>query len=339
MDINRLARGLVRRLPETRLKRYLRWILYARERQALIFELSHVPVVDAGLDGEEQIPFVVLEDDAVLYGRPPSEFDGKLYERWYQSISPVITLDTIGVAIDVICRYLYPHAMPQLTLPYPRKLRRGFHKQHIETIEDLPGFSAIRKQQLKDVFMPIPGETFLDIGAYMGYGTIRLSKDLGPKSIIVAVEADPDNQEILRRNVAANNLQNVVTVPKAIWNQQGIISMQRSGRQANSIVDGIVSPMNTIAVETITVDNLLSDLGMTHVDIMSVTINGAELEAVPGMNTALRESPNIRLTMAGWYKRDGQRICDLVSPLLRHAGLEVAVGHEGGIIAWKERKG
>jgi hypothetical protein len=66
-----------------------------------------------------------------------------------------------------------------------------------------------------------------------------------------------------------------------------------------------------------------------------MTINGAEVEALQGMKRILLSNKPMRLSIAGWYKRDGRRICDIIVPVLREAGFETAVGRLGGVLAWK----
>lgn len=336
-----IAKHVVRKLfqgfPE-QLKRPLQWMCFVQKHKALLAELSRVPVVQSGCERlrGHQTPFVVLKDDTVLYGKWPTQFEREIYTRWRDSIAPTISEDTIRVAMDVILRYLYPHAMPQLTMPYPRRGRKCFHLQHIETIEDLPGLSRARKNELKEIYSPKPGESFLDIGAYIGYGTIRLSKELGAGARIIAVEPDPDSLRLLECNVLCNNLSNVTIVPKAVWNRAGAaLDLHKRSRQASSLIANAVDPRGFVSVQTTTVDAILEDVDGCCVDITSVTVNGAEVEAVEGMKDTLYRCRHIRLSIAGWYKRGNQRICDIISPILRQSGLEVAIGQKGGVLAWK----
>jgi FkbM family methyltransferase len=278
--------------------------------------------------------YVVLENNTVLYGRFSTDFEREVYQRWKKDIKPGIREDTIQVAMDVVLRYLYPHAMPHLTIPYPRSQRICFHKQHIETIMDIPDIKDEQKQTLVEKFVIKKGESFLDI-AYMGYGVVRMARELGEGSRILAVEADPDSVWLLEQNVKANNLSNVRVIHKAVSNFDGAASFYKTGRQANSLISEVVSSENEIQIPTTAIDSILKGVGMDSVDRISITINGAEVEAVQGMMSTAKQSKNIRISLAGWYKRDGRRIADIVSPLLQEYGLHVAIGREGGVLAWK----
>ena len=232
----------------------------------------------------------------------------------------------------MVLRYLYPHALPQLTMPYSLKERQCFHPQHSETIGDLPSLSTEQKKKIKKIYSLKPGESLLDIGAYMGYGTVRLSKELGASSKIIAVEADPDALWLLQHNLNHNRIENVTVVTKAISNKKGEAIFFKTKRQANSLIQDVVGLTTKVPVETTTVDEIL---GGDCVDAISITINGAEVEAIEGMSDTLERCKHLRLSIAGWYKRDGIRICDIISPIFHKAGFNVEVGRKGGVLAWK----
>lgn len=115
------------------------------------------------------------------------------------------------------------------------------------------------------------------------------------------------------------------------------MSLHRSYRQANSLVQDIIkeTETNTVQVETDTIDNILDDLGVTDVSLVSLTINGAELEAIEGMSKTL-ETCSPRLSIAGWYLRDGHPIWERAVSLLKEKGYETVRGNKGRVFAWKE---
>ena len=55
-----------------------------------------------------------------------------------------------------------------------------------------------------------PGSTVIDVGANIGYNTIRAARRAGPRGRVVAFEPTPDNLAVLRHNIAASGLTNVV---------------------------------------------------------------------------------------------------------------------------------
>jgi FkbM family methyltransferase len=319
----------------------LKLLKFLTQNQALKRELSLLPLLHSGhenINGRD-FPFVVLNDKTVLYGRFPTSLERDMYLKWKSQISKHINADTIRVAMDVIMRYLYPHSMPHITMPYSRNQRRHFHNQHIETIKDLPNMSEIQKEELAKIFDIRKGENFLDVGAYMGFGDIRMSREIGPEGTIVAVEADDDARSLLELNIKTNNITNVIVVGAAASDHDGVETFYKTERQANSLISSVVDSDKSHEVRTLTIDSILKEASLPLINRISLTINGAEVEAVDGLKSAVENSEFLRVSAAGWYKRNGQRISDIIAPKLRGYGLQVAVGQDGGVLAWKQFKG
>jgi len=333
--MNTTIYGWARRLPVPALRDHFELKYAALRRRPLLSELRKIPLATTGVetvDGRE-VPFVEFEDGTHLYGRFPTDFERRLYREWKSELPTTITEETMRVSIDGFLRYLYPHVMPNLTLPYTRHERECLHPHHTETIEDIPGLSAEKKQRLKELYRPKPGESFLDVGAYMGYPTVRMSKVLGPNGQITSLEADPEGQWYLRQNVARNGATNVKIVPRAVWNRDDeTLDLHKAGRQQNSLVTDVVNSAQTTPVPTTTIDTALGDRAA---DVMTLTVNGAEVEAIEGMTGLVGRNRPLRMSIAGWYKRDNRRICDIVAPQLRELGFELAISEKGRVLAWR----
>jgi FkbM family methyltransferase len=333
-----LIKKLLDMPPLGRMKDNMAALLFSQRSAAMLNEIARVPVVRSGVenvDGREA-PFVVLQDGVTLYGRLPNHLERGIYRRWKHKMSPHITEDTVRVAIDVVLRYFYPHAMPHVAVPYPRSQRSFFHPQHKEGIWDLPDLDGEKKQGLAEAFTIKNGETFLDVGAYIGFGVVRMAREIGEQGRLLAVESDPDAFWLLRRNVEVNGISNVSLIQKAVGDQMGRQTLFKTERQANSIIPSMVASQQGVEVDVTTVDDILRTHNIKSLDRLSLTINGAEVEAVNGMQETLVSSPRLRMSIAGWYKRDGRRICDIISPVLIQHGFHVAVGRDGGVIAWKQ---
>lgn len=115
-----------------------------------------------------------------------------------------------------------------------------------------------------------------------------------------------------------------------------MMSLNRRCKQANSLIRDIVNGTNIVNVQTYTVDNILNDISINNVSLISLTINGAELEAIEGMSKTL-EIYSPRLSVAGWYLRNGQPIWKIIVPLLKDKGYRTVLGNRGRVLAWKDR--
>ncbi len=337
--IKHISHDILRNVIPAYIRHRLHAKLLPRTHPALLHALQNLPLVQSGTVPLDQLPtpFVKLEGGILLFGRWPNEYERAIYRVWRSQLPVALEEAAIRVAIDVIERYLYPHAMPHITMPYPREERRRFHRQHAETIADLPHLSAQDIAHLQEHFRPKLGERLLDVGAYIGFGTVRIAQTVGQWGKVIAIEADPDANRLLEHNVNINSLDNVRILHRAIWRTTGErLTFYRSARQANALHSDMISATNAINVESITIDDILAGMETPCVDYISITVNGAELEAVEGMSQTLERCPSLRLSIAGWYRREGERICDRITPILRKAGFQVAVGRMGAILAWKE---
>lgn len=307
---------------------------FLQKSKTLADELAQLTVIQSGVE-QVEFPYLVLEGSVKLYGRFPSDLERAAYHHWRHKISANITEETIRVAMDVVLRYKYPHALPNLVPPYPRARRASFHPQHKETIWDLPNYTDAEKKSLAEKFAPQHGECFMDVGAYIGFGIVRMAREIGTDGRIIAVEADPVAFEILKKNVEANQLTNVALVPKAVGGKTGTSIFFKTERQANSLVADVVDAKDGINVEVDTIDNILRANGIDSLDRLSITINGAEVEAINGAPQTLTNSSRLKISLAGWYTRNGSKVCNLVAPRLQENGFQTAIGAEGGVFAWK----
>ncbi|MEM6996443.1 MAG: FkbM family methyltransferase, partial [Myxococcota bacterium] len=60
-----------------------------------------------------------------------------------------------------------------------------------------------------------PGDTFVDVGANLGYYTVLAAKKVGPSGRVFAFEPDPESFALLKRNVDRNGLTNITAENKA----------------------------------------------------------------------------------------------------------------------------
>jgi FkbM family methyltransferase len=348
MDWSTGARQVWRRVPEGVGKDVVRAITRAILPRwypvSFVEELRKLDITQAGLT-EDGLPFLSLADGVTLCGCDPLRDGSAAYYRtdrqayrWLPTeIRRRIPPECIRLALDVILRYCYPHATPDRRPPYSaEERRRHWLGQHADTIDDLQGLNDVARSALKARFALHSGGVVVDVGACYGFGAVRYSRLVGPAGRVVAVEADPSVQRILRRNVETNAPTNVEIVPCGVWNTPSELALHvgSADRQHNSLRGGVFPSRATVLIPTDTIDNIVGRLRLGRVDLVSITINAAELEAVQGMDHTLRRfAPN--LSVAGWYRRDGHRVHELVSEhLRRYAGYRVAVGPMGRVLAW-----
>jgi len=82
-----------------------------------------------------------------------------------------------------------------------------------------PEISAILDETLR------PGMTFVDVGANIGWFSVKASRIVGQHGRVISVEPDPDNLELLRANLWRNGCTNAEVLPVAAWSETGHLSL------------------------------------------------------------------------------------------------------------------
>ncbi len=302
---------------------------WRRSHAALVEHLSKLaPRLKFGADDD---PVARLVDEGVsLFGFWSDEAALALHATMPSKLRGLIPARHFRLAHDVLTRFVYPHMRPDLKPGgYAPPQMTGFHGQHKDAIADFPDVAA--RSLLLEAFQPRPGETVLDGGAFLGFGALALRPAiLGGR--IIAVEAAGACVRLLERNITANGATGeIVPVHAALWSTPGRRTLKRQFAQAASLIDEIVPEGADETVEATTVDQLVERFGLARLDMLSLTINGAEIAALEGAGETLRRwRPRVRL--AGWYKIDGQPVAARAVECLGAAGYRTFVGPRGNVL-------
>ena len=142
-----------------------------------------------------------------------------------------------------------------------------------------------------------PGDTFIDVGASIGWFTVIASQLVGENGRVIAFEPEPTSFAPLKRNVEANGCRNVVLVQKALSNEPGIVSLHlaRKSKGTHSIV--LKKGYKTsIEVEAVRLDDYLQE-HESEADFVKIDIEGAEGMVLDGMRETLEACDNLCLMM------------------------------------------
>lgn len=156
--------------------------------------------------------------------------------------------------------------------------------------------------------------TIVDIGANEGYYLLKMLT-LNPASKAIAVEPNPIALELLRRNIASNGLQDRVTVvPKAVWKDAQGVELQvipqvtSISSASKEVMDSYKwldkSRIQTIKVESVTLPQLMTDVGWNEVDILKIDTEGAELDILQAGVAALEDVQKIVIEYHSHELRD-----------------------------------
>jgi len=170
-------------------------------------------------------------------------------------------------------------------------------------------FMTGHEDEVEEHFSPKDGEIIVDVGAHIGHYTIISSKRVGPNGKVIAIEAHPDNFEMLNRNIKLNKLTNVIPLNYAVYSKETKLKLylpvEESGFTIyNTIMVNRAKPEEkSIEVNANTLDNLLlqrqkqKQNGISHENInwIKIDVEGAEFEVLKGATSILSKSKDISL--------------------------------------------
>jgi FkbM family methyltransferase len=159
---------------------------------------------------------------------------------------------------------------------------------------------ALHEDEIIDQFCPKPGDTVVDVGAHIGLYTIIASKRVGPTGKVIAIEPDPENCNLLKRNVELNRLTNVIILECAAFSSNTKLKLYLPGKERgftklSTVMSNRTTTDTFLDVNGNTLDHLMLMQGLTQVNWIKIDVEGAELEVLKGGTATLSTSKDIAL--------------------------------------------
>jgi FkbM family methyltransferase len=140
---------------------------------------------------------------------------------------------------------------------------------------DVAAFEHVFLNREYDIPFATPPPVIVDAGANVGMSSVYFATRY-PKARIIAIEPDPGNFSVLRKN--AELFSNIVAINAALWRKDGIVSMHDVGggcwgMQVRDPERGDESGVRSMSVHT-----LLAEQNITQVDLLKMDVEGSEQE-------------------------------------------------------------
>lgn len=135
-----------------------------------------------------------------------------------------------------------------------------------------------------------PGDTFVDVGANIGYYSLLASGLVGSPGRVVAIEAFPDFREVLSANIAMNGARNVRVAGEAVSDRAEVLRFtlaSSANMGANSIVPYPGEAEAQADVPARTLPAILTSAELSGARVIKVDVEGAEGAVVRGLAPAL----------------------------------------------------
>jgi FkbM family methyltransferase len=146
---------------------------------------------------------------------------------------------------------------------------------------DVPAFEQVFVRREYDFEVRRRPGVIVDAGANIGLASIFFANTY-PEARIVAIEPDDTNFELLERNTAP--YKNITPVRGALWHEDATIDLVDPGLGKWGLMtqarDGSEQRLGELLhqVRGMTVDTIMREHGLDHVDIFKIDIEGAERE-------------------------------------------------------------
>ena len=147
-----------------------------------------------------------------------------------------------------------------------------------------------------------------NLGSYVGYTSAHFAF-LNPDAHIISVEMDRNNYEMALENT--RNCPGVHTINAAIWYKDGYVAYEGEEERGFHVINGHQT-QNT--VKSITIDTLVKEFAVEHIDYLKMDIEGAEFEIFDHSHDRVHNVDTMRIELHGFLKPKRKSI-DLSSML------------------------
>ena len=162
-----------------------------------------------------------------------------------------------------------------------------------------------------------PTDTVFEVGSHHGFHLIPMARRV---SRAIAIEPNPHNVAILKKNLDLNSLNNVTVVQAAIGDSAGRIAILQDTNEGGVISSGM-SDLPTISVDLLSLDQLAEKFGFPQ--FLKIDVEGFEDRVLKGASQIMRHRPKIAIEVhVDWIARYGSSVEELLG-LLRLDDYEV----------------
>jgi len=170
-------------------------------------------------------------------------------------------------------------------------------------------------------FTPQEGDTVIDIGAHVGAYSVKAGKRIGSTGTVLAIEPHPTSFGILRHNITANNLRNVVSKNIALGSVEGTMNLSFGDdlKTTSGSINETGREPHGINVECKRLDDLLLEEGISWVDVIKIDTEGMEADILRGATEVLSNGVQKLVIAAYHYPEEVNEL----SEILRETGFSV----------------
>ena len=144
-----------------------------------------------------------------------------------------------------------------------------------------------------------PGDVFLDLGANLGFFSMLAASLVGPAGKVIAVEPNPQNQQLIYESILANRFSHVRVMPFAASDESRILRFVTVGSNGGVVTEHSRGQNHSLLVQSVVLDEWLDR--EPRIDLVKMDVEAHEPMVVRGMARLLeRHRPRLVTEFHPW---------------------------------------
>jgi FkbM family methyltransferase len=180
-----------------------------------------------------------------------------------------------------------------------------------------PDLAAFMRRRLR------PGDTFIDVGADIGYLSVLGSRLVGPHGVVVAIEPAPFAIAALQETVAMNDLTNIRLVAGAVSDRDGELPLFVGPSYASGLTTTVAPRFGHREqgrVRAAPLGSLVTREELATTRLIKIDVEGAENRVLAGMLASVEaltaDAELVVEMMPKWWSDPQLRPIDVLRPFL-----------------------
>jgi FkbM family methyltransferase len=164
-------------------------------------------------------------------------------------------------------------------------------------IELLSGYLAERRTAQLFGRLLQDGDTYVDVGAHVGFHTLVARRHLGDEGRVIAIDPQPYNCDKVNTNWRLNGFSNILVCIAAAGDRDGMIELPFQAATDRSrlslCLPGVNDQPQRFRVPLVRLDSLFGQLNCGRVRLLKIDVEGYELEVVRGLGRRIDQVDQI----------------------------------------------
>lgn len=185
-----------------------------------------------------------------------------------------------------------------------------------------------------------PGGVFLDVGAHIGYFSLKAGMKVGPAGRVISFEPNPPIIEQLRANIGHSRAGNILVEPVALTAVEKTFTLYDPTEQGNSSAASLAMEhadqagrgnLRSFAVPGRRLDGIVGELNLQRIDVVKIDVEGGEYDVLSGgIQSLTKFRPKLVIEISEDSDSKSSPPKESVTELLQRIGYDAGKRVDGG---------